>query len=111
MHPMGHRLAVFAVIGDVDPRRTLQPHDLGHRTPEGRLKGSLVAGPSLVAVAVGGDQRLGPWQAPDMAGNDSIGADLHRGLPRLIGADPSSALVSAGRVPSLLPRQRGKSWR
>src|SRR5271156_5542927 len=72
-----HGFAEFAVAGDVDTELPLTPHDLRHRAAEFLLKCVLVSRLPRFTGSVRHDQIIGSRQAPDMAGEDMIGAGFH----------------------------------
>ena len=65
---MADRFAEFAIARDVDAKLFLVADDIVHRGAQSRAESLRVTRRILLAVAIGGNQRLGAGQAADMGG-------------------------------------------
>jgi len=104
MYAMGHRFAEFAVVGHVDAELLLAAHDIADGVVQKALESRLVARGAGVAHRIGGDQRIRPRQAADMAGPNAIAAAAHRSSSRychsrlLASAAPSASAASLAQA-------------
>jgi hypothetical protein len=78
-----HRVAVLAVVDDVDPALLLAPDHVGHGAGE-LAPEVVVAETGLGPPVVSRDQVLGAGQAADVAGPDAIWALGHGGSHRAV---------------------------
>src|ERR1019366_2010674 len=92
---VAHRMAVLAVVDEVDAALLLTGNEIDHRIPQLLLVAGLVDLPAARASVVERDQPLGTRQAADVAGQDSLRAPLHLVLrsgwcwcPEAIGGPP-----------------------
>src|SRR6266545_4114074 len=73
------RLAVLAVVDDVDADLDLLANDLRHRRPDPRGEGAGIDGDALLLREHRPRQVIGTRQAPRVGGQDALGAAFHGG--------------------------------
>lgn len=72
IHPVRHRVAVLAVVDDVDADVALSANHRSDRVTQVRTERTVINGLAGLALTIALDEVVGSWQTPGMAGQDPL---------------------------------------